>query len=212
MSDDQIKQSLAAGGWKQEDIDRTFGAPATPSATANNKAVKIIIAVVILLFLIPFLFWAGIAGYGYYKLKQGGVKVETSGTNNNPASGSADQPTCERSDLSANLPSDWPSDIPIYPGSQLAASSQITLPGGRVATAIFCTKDSPTKVISHFLNSKTAWNIQKFYSENVSKDGVTVEQTILSGKKEAGNQGLLLTVISSGGNTAITIQASINSQ
>lgn len=212
VSDTQIRQMLAARGWQQTDLDQAFGvisnAPQTQAKAPMPGWAKALIIVLILLFLLPNLIWVGILGYGYYKIKHGGIGITNSGTtpiNSKEPSNCNDHKLTLLDTLSPNLPQTWPSDIPVYPGSKLLGSGSLT-PGVGTSSfvqAAYCSKDSVEQIAAYYIDNRSGWVFTKNISQTQSNTQINSSNQFLVGEK-SGPSGVWVD-ISKTGNEADTL-------
>jgi len=200
MTDEQIRQGLLSGGWSPIDLDQAFG---TQTATSANPGVTppksykgLIITLVVLFIVLPMLGWMAFAGFAYWGLKKVGLQDsmwknlsdnaeykyqgEDGSVSIKVAEKNDDGSFCSGSQVS--LPSSWPSDIPIYPGSKLTTSinySAMTGSGETAGIAGYCTKDSVDAVAKYFAEKNSPWNIKTFMSSNTEGK----QSVLLSGSK-----------------------------
>ncbi len=207
MSDEQIRQALAGRGWGQTDIDKAFGMPSAAGPTgSSNKTVKIIITVLILLFLIPLLFWGIIVGFNYYKLKNlvfnpGPISTPT------PADSVKKPLDCDNpqfdslglGELLPSLPATWPSDVPVYPSSKLLGSNSLVFGGqsAQFSTAVYCSKDNVEKIADFFVNSNLGWKFTREFSGTSSNTDINVRSITVVGKKD-GPDGVIISISNAG--------------
>ncbi len=96
------------------------------------------------------------------------------------------------------LPDDWPSDVPVYPGSTVTYSGSSNPQTGQSGVAaVFTSKDGGDKVVA-------------YYKRELVSQGWTIDATqesggytIMSATKESRN--LALTIVESDGTTTISI-------
>lgn len=159
VSDDQIRQTLAGQGWAQADLDEALKQTKMPSWT------KYLIAGLIILLVLPLLVWAGIAGYGFYKLKNLSAPSANNNQSNQPAANNQNEPadsgmnfgSC--SDSSAKLSSDFPTNFTTYPNSKLVTSTTVPGNGETTIITLYCTSDTAQTVVDYLISYNPSWNI-----------------------------------------------------
>jgi hypothetical protein len=234
MADDQIRQALVVQGWAAPDLDEAFGiAPATAVGGTTKSSTRMVVIIIVIIILIPLVGLASLAGYGYYRYKKSGINISTSGINNpvssnassdssrlpgNSSSGTASGSTnmdrnydCTSPQVyslssAATLPEGWPTDLPVYPGAVLIASSRIgTSSNGHYSTATYCTKDTVDAAVNFFTHASTPWVYENTISQNSSGQSGSSQVAFLAGSKTGTEDAIRISITAKNGNTTIGI-------
>lgn len=205
VSDVQIRQALASRGWQQADLDQAFGTAPTRSAVPQAPVVfrknttKIVITIVVIFLVLPLLFWALVAGLAWYKFKNSGINFNQPPSTTS-SSNSKKQLNCDDSSGSILLPSNWPSDLPVYPGSKFLSSESLNILGEvQVSSVSYCSKDGVEQIAKFFIDSTYSWK----FSGTESSSGAGGQSYGVMGQK-LGSDGEMI------GNVAIKIENSGN--
>lgn len=156
---------------------------------------SIVVSIIIMILaVIPFILWSLFFNSVNTSLKQNGVNIDTK-------SGSLDIKNKEGDSLSignGKLPKGFPSDVPIYPGSTVTASSVVN---GNY-NVVLSTKDSKSKVDSYYQNQlqSNGWSVGEdsatLDSGNVTQKTFTKSSQSLSviTAEDSNNKGTSITL------------------
>ncbi len=181
MTNDQIRQTLAAQGWQQSDLDQAFGSTAASTSSAGNhgKVIGIVLGIIILLLLV-----FGVVGYGFYnKFKQSKTNVSQNtntpyGSNNN---NKAPDPVCKESTKS--LPAGYPQDVPVYPGSKLTSIVISQYESKESYILLYCSNESDASKIAAYYESNTSWPLTNPYANSALDVYNQDDRKLLAGEK-----------------------------
>lgn len=177
--------------------------PNTASSGSGKKIGLIIVVVVILLLLVGgFIIKKVIGAVGNKVVEKAIEKSAGNGTDVDFSNGTYKATDKNGNTVSiggnAQLPSDWPSDVPQYPGSKLTFSGSNSGSNGKAAMGIvMTTSDSPDKVAAYYRDQLTndGWVVKA----NSSAQGAS------SLAFEKGDRAAIVIVADGEGTTNVTV-------
>ena len=202
MADAQIRQNLLAAGWQMEVVDQAIpptGVPVTMAIKKNaTKKILIIVGVVVLILAVGGFVAAKFAFQKISTLVPG-LGISKDGLSINSPDGTLK--------VSNQIPSDWPNDIPIYPGSKVVNSfimNQDPAKGGSGIVLNINTDDGPQAVRDYYKKElvSNGWKIDQDNEMSVidtlvaSKNGRGFSLMLVR-RDTSGDTGSMMTITSS---------------
>lgn len=167
---------------------------------------------------IPLLLFLVAAGFFGFKIKRAidaeRAALEESGVEFSSSGSGSGSDECDTRGTSVRLPSDWPSDVPLYPGGELISATRYGGgPNGSQSSASFCTDASHGTVVDYFNSAVSSWNIDTVGSDSTSDAGGISERTLFSGTNDQPGlaRALVIIIETKDGQTKIDMTVTITS-